>query len=55
MNSQGNGEPFGRVTIEAMAFGLPVLGTDAGGTKEIVLDGKTGLLHDLEDALALAL
>jgi glycosyltransferase involved in cell wall biosynthesis len=45
MNSQGRGEPFGRVTIEAMAFGLPVLGTSAGGTTEIVLDGTTGLLH----------
>lgn len=45
MNSQGLGETFGRVTIEAMAFGLPVLGTDAGGTKEIVEHNVTGLLH----------
>ena len=45
MNTQGSGEVFGRVTIEAMAFGLPVLGTNAGGTTEIVLDGETGLLH----------
>jgi len=45
MNTQGRGEPFGRVTIEAMAFGLPVLGTKAGGTTEIVLEGETGLLH----------
>lgn len=45
MNSQGLGETFGRVTIEAMAFGLPVLGTDAGGTKEIVEHNETGLLH----------
>jgi glycosyltransferase involved in cell wall biosynthesis len=45
MNSQGLGENFGRVTIEAMAFGLPVLGTAAGGTPEIVVDGVTGLLH----------
>ncbi|GAB4850163.1 hypothetical protein Ancab_029458 [Ancistrocladus abbreviatus] len=44
-NSQGLGETFGRVTIEAMAFGLPVLGTDAGGTKEIVENNVTGLLH----------
>lgn len=47
MNSQGLGETFGRVTIEAMAFGLPVLGTDAGGTKEIVEHNVTGLLHSL--------
>ncbi|KAL6568114.1 hypothetical protein OROHE_003798 [Orobanche hederae] len=47
MNSQGLGETFGRVTIEAMAFGLPVLGTDSGGTKEIVEHNVTGLLHPL--------
>jgi glycosyltransferase involved in cell wall biosynthesis len=45
MNSQAPGENFGRVTIEAMTFKLPVLGTDAGGTPEIVQDGVTGLLH----------
>ncbi|XP_020577960.1 uncharacterized protein LOC110023078 isoform X2 [Phalaenopsis equestris] len=44
---QGVGETFGRVTIEAMAFGLPVLGTDAGGTREIIKDKVTGLLHPL--------
>ncbi|KAL2932478.1 N-acetyl-alpha-D-glucosaminyl L-malate synthase [Bienertia sinuspersici] len=44
-NSQGLGETFGRVTIEAMAYGLPVLGTDAGGTKEIIEQNVTGLLH----------
>ncbi|KAH1066499.1 hypothetical protein J1N35_031486 [Gossypium stocksii] len=47
MNSQGLGETFGRVTVEAMAFGLPVLGTDAGGTKEIVDHNVTGLLHPM--------
>ncbi|KAG8379906.1 hypothetical protein BUALT_Bualt07G0137900 [Buddleja alternifolia] len=47
MNSQGLGETFGRVTIEAMAFGLPVLGTDSGGTREIVEHNVTGLLHPL--------
>ncbi|XP_076911657.1 uncharacterized protein LOC143607943 [Bidens hawaiensis] len=45
INSQGIGETFGRVTIEAMAFGIPVLGTDAGGTKEIVEHNVSGLVH----------
>ncbi|TKY48135.1 N-acetyl-alpha-D-glucosaminyl L-malate synthase [Spatholobus suberectus] len=47
INSQGLGETFGRVTIEAMAFGLSVLGTDAGGTQEIVEHNVTGLLHPI--------
>ncbi|KAK7848266.1 lipopolysaccharide core biosynthesis mannosyltransferase lpsb [Quercus suber] len=41
------GECFGRITIEAMAFQLPVLGTAAGGTTEIVVNGTTGLLHPI--------
>ncbi len=38
------GEPFGRVLIEAMATGLPIVGTASGGVPEIVIDGETGLL-----------
>jgi len=45
MNTQDEGETFGRVTIEAMAFRLPVLGSNCGGTPEIVIDGVTGLMH----------
>ena len=38
-------ETFGRVTVEAMLAGLPVVGTDAGGTPEIIRDGETGYLY----------
>lgn len=37
-------EPFGYAAIEAMAAGLPVIATRAGGLAEVVVDGETGLL-----------
>jgi glycosyltransferase involved in cell wall biosynthesis len=37
-------EPFGLVTVEAMASGKPVVATCTGGSSEIVVDGETGLL-----------
>lgn len=37
-------EPFGRVIIEAMAAGIPVIGVNNGGVKEIISDGITGYL-----------
>lgn len=37
-------EPLGNATLEAMAYGLPVLGGDTGGIPEMIVDGATGLL-----------
>ncbi len=37
-------EPFGRVLIEAMAVGVPVIGARDGGVPEIINDGENGLL-----------
>ena len=48
-------EPFGRVLIEAMAVGTPVLAARAGGVPEIVEPGVNGELAmpgDLEDYLS---
>ncbi len=46
-------EAMGRVTVEAMASGLPVIGHASGGTPELVRDGITGLLYpDGPSALA---
>jgi glycosyltransferase involved in cell wall biosynthesis len=47
-------EAFGMVTVEAMASGLPVIGTDAGGTPEILEEGKVGLLFPPDDHEKLA-
>jgi glycosyltransferase involved in cell wall biosynthesis len=37
-------EPFGRVAIEAMAAGVPVIGLDGGGIAESVVNDLTGVL-----------
>jgi glycosyltransferase involved in cell wall biosynthesis len=48
------GEPFGRVIIEAMAVGKPVVATRAGGVPEFVRDGEDALLVPPGDVAALA-
>lgn len=37
-------EPFGMVTIEALACGTPVIGTPSGATPELIRDGQTGFV-----------
>ncbi|PHR48787.1 MAG: hypothetical protein COA32_04765 [Fluviicola sp.] len=39
-------ETFGMVTIESMASGTPVIGSNAGGTPELLDNGKRGLLFE---------
>ncbi|MCL6103112.1 MAG: glycosyltransferase family 4 protein [Bacteroidetes bacterium] len=51
LNSSYEGLPH--VVLEAMDAGVPVVATDAGGTKEVVENGKTGLLVPVGDDLTL--
>jgi L-malate glycosyltransferase len=45
-------EPFGRVVTEAMAMRLPVIATRVGGPREIIREGRDGLLVAPGDAEA---
>lgn len=47
-------EAFGRVTIEAMKLGKPVVGARSGGTVELIQDGFNGLLYTPGDYKELA-
>ena len=47
-------EGWGIVNIEANYFGTPVIGSDIGGIKDSVIDGKTGLLFEYGDYNGLA-
>jgi glycosyltransferase involved in cell wall biosynthesis len=47
-------EPFGRVIVEGMAAGVPVVASAAGGVPELIEDGRTGLLFPPGDDGGLA-
>ena len=47
-------EGMGRVLVEALALGLPVVGTRVGGIADVILDGECGLVVPPEDPGALA-
>ena len=55
------GEGFGIVILEALACGIPVVGSKLDGTREALKDGELGILVDpacqeeIQDAIARAL
>ncbi|HVW89963.1 MAG TPA: glycosyltransferase family 4 protein [Gaiellaceae bacterium] len=52
LTSRNEGAPV--VAIEAQAAGVPVVATDAGGTRTVVDDGETGFVVPIGDVAALA-
>ena len=47
-------EAFGRVAVEAQAMGKPIIASNLGGSKETILNKKTGFLYKFEDPRELA-
>jgi len=47
-------EGMGRVLVEALALGVPVVGTAVGGIPDVIVDGECGVLVPPEDPPALA-
>lgn len=54
VDSRGDTEGLGVVLLEAMNFGVPVIGSAIGGILDIVVDGESGLLVPPGDPQALA-
>lgn len=52
--SRLNSESFGASVVEAMACEIPVIATKVAGFQEVVRDGETGILVDVDDAQAMA-
>ena len=47
-------ESFGLSALEALASGVPVVGSDAGGLPEVIRDGETGVLCPVGDVRGMA-
>ncbi|MFC0775407.1 N-acetyl-alpha-D-glucosaminyl L-malate synthase BshA [Terrimonas alba] len=47
-------ESFGLAALEAMAAGVPVVSTNAGGLKEIMIQGETGYMANIGDISAMS-
>ena len=46
-------EAFGRVAVEAQSMGKPIIASNIGGSKETIIDNKTGFLFTAGDANSL--
>ena len=54
VDSKGDTEGLGVVLIEAMELGLPIVASNVGGIPDVVVDGKSGILVQEKNPVALA-
>jgi glycosyltransferase involved in cell wall biosynthesis len=54
LDARGDTEGLGVVLLEAMSYGVPVVGSGLGGITDIITDGETGLLVPPADPRRLA-
>ena len=47
-------EAFGRISVEAQSMQLPIIASDIGGSKETIIQDKTGYLFKNKDPKDLA-
>ena len=47
-------EAFGRVSVEAQSMEVPIVASNIGGSKETIIENKTGYLFENKDPLDLA-
>ena len=47
-------EAFGRVSVEAQSMQIPIIASDIGGSRETIIEGKTGYLFKNKDSKDLA-
>jgi glycosyltransferase involved in cell wall biosynthesis len=47
-------EAFGRVSVEAQSMGKPIIATNIGGSKETIINNKSGILYKFDDPRELA-
>jgi glycosyltransferase involved in cell wall biosynthesis len=47
-------EAFGRVAVEAQSMGKPIIASNIGGSKETILNKKSGFLYKFDDPRELA-
>ena len=54
VSSSTEPEAFGRVAVEAQAMNKPIVASNLGGSKETIVNGKSGLLYQPDDSKELA-